>query len=183
MSPIEIPNWIPLFPLPNVVFFPKTYLPLHIFEPRYRQMVEESLQGDRIIGMILLKEGWEEDYNGNPPFYDTGTAGKIVRSQPLEDGTHDIILYGMTKFAVQQEDREKPYRRGRIRPIQEDLLEPIPAPLKEKLVDLAPRYHPKGKEELQTVLEMGLEDDALIATLCAGLPLTVLEKQFLLEAE
>ncbi|HZR47414.1 MAG TPA: LON peptidase substrate-binding domain-containing protein [Candidatus Manganitrophaceae bacterium] len=72
MSKIQVPEWIPIFPLPNVVFFPKTYLPLHIFEPRYCQMVEEALAAERVIGMVLLKEGWEKDYDQNPPVYEIG---------------------------------------------------------------------------------------------------------------
>ncbi|MBP8155219.1 MAG: LON peptidase substrate-binding domain-containing protein, partial [Nitrospira sp.] len=59
-----MPERIPLFPLPNVVFFPKTYLPLHVFEPRYRQMVADAAAGGQCIGMALLKEGWEEQYDG-----------------------------------------------------------------------------------------------------------------------
>ena len=55
---------IPIFPLPNVVLFPNMLLPLHIFEPRYREMVEDALNGEGLIGMALLKEGWQNDYYG-----------------------------------------------------------------------------------------------------------------------
>ena len=57
-----LPRHIPIFPLPNVVLFPNVFLPLHIFEPRYRDMVTEALGGDRLIGMVLLKPGWQADY-------------------------------------------------------------------------------------------------------------------------
>ncbi len=57
LEPIVIPSVIPLFPLPNVVFFPRTYLPLHVFESRYRQMVRDAAASHRMIGMVLLKEG------------------------------------------------------------------------------------------------------------------------------
>jgi len=60
---------LPLFPLPNVVLFPGVFLPLHIFEPRYKEMVADALAGDRIIGMALLRPGWEADYEGRPPIY------------------------------------------------------------------------------------------------------------------
>ena len=60
-----IPEVIPIFPLPNVVFLPDTYLPLHIFEPRYRDMIEDANQDGQCIGMVLLKAGWEDDYHGN----------------------------------------------------------------------------------------------------------------------
>ena len=62
-----LPTLLPIFPLPNVVLFPNVFLPLHIFEPRYRQMVAESLAGDRIIGMVLLQPGYEINYDGRPP--------------------------------------------------------------------------------------------------------------------
>src|SRR2546425_12267577 len=64
LAPIRIPSVIPLFPLPNVVFFPRTYLPLHIFESRYRRMVRDAASSHQMIGMVLLKEGWETDYEG-----------------------------------------------------------------------------------------------------------------------
>ena len=64
-----LPAIIPIFPLPNAVLFPGVFLPLHIFEPRYRAMVADALEGDRLIGMMLLKPGWESDYEGRPPVY------------------------------------------------------------------------------------------------------------------
>ena len=78
-----LPPSIPLFPLPNVVLFPNVFLPLHIFEPRYRTMVSDALEGDRIIGMVLLRSGYEADYEGRPPVYEVGCAGVITHSQPL----------------------------------------------------------------------------------------------------
>lgn len=184
MAKTQIPEWIPLFPLPNVVFFPKTYLPLHIFEPRYRRMVEEALAADRMIGMVLLKEGWEEEYDGHPPIYQIGSVGRIVRSKRLPDGEYDIILYGLKKFTIQGENFEKPYRQARIKIASEPVAQGIPSPLKQHIVKLSAQFNDKAShEEIQSILELGLEDDAFIATLAAGLPFTILEKQFLLEAE
>ena len=76
-----LPATIPLFPLPNVVLFPNVCLPLHIFEPRYREMVADALDGDRIIGMVLLRPGWEGEYEGRPPIYDVGCAGLITHAE------------------------------------------------------------------------------------------------------
>src|SRR4029453_2152934 len=81
-----LPPTIPIFPLPNVVLFPSVFLPLHIFEPRYREMVGEALAGDRIIGMALLRPGWEGDYEGRPPIYPVGCAGFITFSEQHSDG-------------------------------------------------------------------------------------------------
>src|SRR5512146_486046 len=94
-APFPIPDRLPVFPLPNVVFFPKTYLPLHIFEPRYRQMVADATAGGQCIAMALLKEGWESDYYGNPSIYPIVCAGRLVSVQPLPDGRSNILLQGL----------------------------------------------------------------------------------------
>ena len=62
-------DFLPLFPLPNVVLFPNVFLPLHVFEPRYREMVADAVASDRMIGIVLLRPGWEDDYDGRPPIY------------------------------------------------------------------------------------------------------------------
>src|SRR5579884_259515 len=185
MKKIQIPEWVPLFPLPNVVFFPKTYLPLHVFEPRYREMVQDTMEGDRIIGMALLKEGWEIDYDRNPPIHSIGSIGEIVRSQRQDDGRYNILLYGLKKYRVREENFLRSYRQARIEIIEESEINVLPAAIKERLVEQMMRYGRKmpGGDALESILEMGLDDDVLVATLSAGLPLTILEKQFLLESE
>src|SRR5919201_3320379 len=110
---------LPIFPLPNVVLFPNVFLPLHIFEPRYRAMLADALEGDRIIGMTLLRPGYEANYEGRPVIYDIGCAGVITHSQPLADGRYDIVLRGIEKFSVRSEDQSKPYRIGHVEPISE----------------------------------------------------------------
>ncbi|HXX93988.1 MAG TPA: LON peptidase substrate-binding domain-containing protein, partial [Planctomycetota bacterium] len=72
---------LPLFPLPNVVLFPHAFLPLHIFEPRYRSMTRGALEGERLIGMALLKPGWEGDYYGNPDVHEVIGVGKIIEEE------------------------------------------------------------------------------------------------------
>ncbi len=69
---------LPLFPLPNVVLFPGVGLPLHIFEPRYRAMVADALEGERRIGMVLLQPGWEPAYQARPRIYPIGCSGVIA---------------------------------------------------------------------------------------------------------
>src|SRR5690349_21911407 len=81
-----LPPTIPIFPLPNVVLFPNVFLPLHIFESRYREMVKDALASDRIIGMVLLQPGYEANYEGRPRVYPVGCAGVITHSEPLPDG-------------------------------------------------------------------------------------------------
>ena len=79
------PASLPLFPLPSVVLFPNVFLPLHIFEARYRQMVTEALAGDRLIGMTLLKPGFEAHYDEQPPVYAVGCSG-LIRSEERRVG-------------------------------------------------------------------------------------------------
>ena len=85
---------LPLFPLPNVVLFPNVFLPLHIFEPRYRAMVADAIAGDRMIGMVLLRPGWEHDYEGRPPVFAVGCSGVITHVEQLADGRYNIVLRG-----------------------------------------------------------------------------------------
>src|SRR5204863_9636969 len=85
-----------LFPLPNVVLFPHVVQPLHIFEPRYRQMTADALAGDQLIAPALLRPGWEGDYEGRPATYPVVCVGKIVSEQQLPDGRFNILLRGLS---------------------------------------------------------------------------------------
>jgi Lon protease-like protein len=110
---------LPLFPLPNVVHFPSTDLRLHIFEPRYRQLIED-LRGrperDRLIGMVLLKPGWEYARDDSPEVYLPGTAGLLVEHEYLEDGRSNIVLRGQYRFQIDREFPSHPYRQAIVLP-------------------------------------------------------------------
>src|ERR1043165_2137413 len=82
---------IPLFPLPDVVLFPNVERPLLIYEPRYREMVADALKGDRMIGMVRLRPGFEKDYEGRPPIDAVGCVGIIQQSEQLPDGRYIIL--------------------------------------------------------------------------------------------
>jgi uncharacterized protein len=101
---------IPIFPLPNVVFFPHATLGLHIFEPRYRQMTEEALTSDRFLAVALLRPGWEQDYYGSPPVHEIACAGSIEEYQRLPDGRFNIRLRGLSRIRILRFIRETPYR-------------------------------------------------------------------------
>src|SRR5438309_10548348 len=89
---------LPLFPLPNVVLFPNVFLPLHIFEPRYREMVADAIGSDRLIGMVLLRPGWESNQDGRPPVYPIGCSGLITHVERVPDGRYNIVLRGVERF-------------------------------------------------------------------------------------
>ena len=102
---------IPIFPLPNVVFFPHTLLPLHVFEPRYRQMLADCLAGERRLAVVLLKPGWEEDYYGRPAVHAVAGAGEIIQFEMLPDGRSDIVLGGLGRIVIEGEvPSPNPYR-------------------------------------------------------------------------
>ena len=114
---------IPIFPLPKVVLFPSVFLPLHVFESRYREMVHDALGGDRMIGMALLKPGWEDDYEGSPGVYPVGCAGLITHVERLAEGEYNIILRGLEKFRIVQEEPGRSYRRAHVETLLEVLSE------------------------------------------------------------
>src|ERR1700675_1270588 len=96
---------LPLFPLPTVVLFPNVFLPLHVFEPRYREMVAHALAGDRMIGMVLLRPGWERDYEGRPAVFAVGCSGVMTPCERLTDGRYNIVLRGVERFRILEEDQ------------------------------------------------------------------------------
>lgn len=116
------PSTIPLFPLQDVMLFPHVRRPLHIFEPRYREMLAKALEGDRIIGMVMLRPGHEADYFGRPPIYSIGCAGVITDVEELPDGRYNIVLHGISKFRVKSEEQSRAYRLAEVEPIPETLL-------------------------------------------------------------
>ena len=118
-----LPSEIPIFPLPNVVLFPSALLPLHIFEPRYRAMVADALDGERLIGMVMLRPGWEPHYEKAPEVYPIGCAGFITHADQLPDGRYNIMLRGLEKFRILGERFARhgagKYRVARIEGIKE----------------------------------------------------------------
>src|SRR3954453_1383354 len=105
---------LPLFPLPNLVFFPETRLPLHVFEPRYRQLVSDVVSADKRFGIVLLRPGWEADYFGKPAIHLTGTIGEIEHVVSLDDGKFNIMVRGQGRFRVVGESAREPYRTARV---------------------------------------------------------------------
>ena len=179
-----LPPLIPIFPLPNVVLFPNVFLPLHIFEPRYREMVSDALAGDRIIGMVLLQPGHEKEYEGRPPVFPVGCAGVITHSEPLGDGRYNIVLRGLERFRIAGEDAGNTYRLAHI----EGLPEIVPDADRTEL-----RRH---RHRLEALLAVAIErtgkeprfppavpDEDLVNALAQYIELEPLERQALLERD
>ncbi len=172
---------LPLFPLPDTVLFPGMPLPLHIFEPRYRKMVQDALQTHKTIGMTLLKPGWEEDYEQRPPVYPVGCSGVIARDERLEDGRYNIVLRGQTRFRIVDEHEGEPYRLATVEnlpddPGRADVLDG----LRKKVLTTIARAA-EGPKSL--VLQGELPHDLLVNALSQSLGLRPVEKQSLLDCD
>jgi Lon protease-like protein len=177
---------IPLFPLPTVVLFPNVPLPLHIFEPRYRQMIAEALDGDRIIGMVLLRPGYESDYEGTPPIYPTGCSGLISDVDRLEDGRYNLVLRGLEKFSIQREELPavgRLYRSAVVKPIDESITASTRLALKLERQRLLHLLSQQFGGQLDERLSASMPDEDLINALAQYLEFDPLEKLALLERE
>ncbi len=177
-----IPDQIRIFPLSEVVLFPDTMLPLHIFEPRYRDLLADALAGDRTIGMVLIKDAEAEPF---PSVYSVGCAGTIVEHKPFSDGRSLVVLKGTVKFRIRRElDTGKSYRVVEAQSLHEgpppmDLVRSWRDDLCEGLRELVKAS--AGEEGMVDRLFGKLDLLAMTNSLCASLPLDVLEKQSLLE--
>ncbi len=174
---------LPLFPLPNVVLFPNVFLPLHIFEPRYREMVADAVASDRMIGMVLLRPGWEREYEGRPPVYTVGCSGVLTHVERMADGRYNLVLRGLERFRIVEEDHGRSYRRVSIEPLPEQRLSADDrAAIRNRRSKLESMLSPaveRAGGDYRTPSAMSDED--LVNALAQYLDLEVLEKQALLQ--
>jgi len=179
-----LPPTIPLFPLPNVVLFPNVFLPLHIFEPRYRALLADALAGDRIIGMSLLQPGFEAGYHGRPPVYKIGCAGVITHAERLPDGRSNVVLRGLEKFRLVAEDHSREYRMATVDALPETTSDEDRRALRQQ------------RQRLEALLVAAIErggadpkfppaiaDDDLVNALAQYLGFDAMERQALLERD
>lgn len=189
---MEEPDELAIFPLSSVVLFPGVQTPLHLFEPRYRQMAEETLAGERRIGMVTVPPEHVGAMAGDPPVYPVGCGGRIAQHQKLPDGRFNIVLEGRERFRIVAET-ERParrlYRVARIEP----LADPYPdeergrvGELRQRIValvgELVQRSDPERTRQLTPGLFEGVEDAAFVNSLCNAFAFPTEEKQGLLEA-
>lgn len=172
---------VPIFPLAGALLFPRTQLPLHIFEPRYRAMVRDALASDPMIAMVQPK-----DENDPPGLFEIGCLGRIVGSEELEDGRFNIVLEGIGRFRIAREaEVETPYRQvdaelgGFLDDVEPD---PLASIQRAEVEREAKRY----AEALGYVVDWDavgrLDDEMLVNGIAQIAPLDVGSKQALLEA-
>jgi Lon protease-like protein len=181
---MDLPAIIPLFPLPNVVLFPGVPLPLHIFEPRYRDMVRETAAAHEMIGMVLLRGEWQKQYEANPEVFAVGCAGRLVNVESLPDGRFNILLHGQREFSIRRHIFEKSFRQAEVswRTGRHEALDPARrAALKQLLGRFLGRDASTPAHRL--LQDESLSDEMLVNFFSYAIELEPLEKQGLLEAE
>ena len=179
-----LPPTLPLFPLPNVVLFPNVFLPLYIFEARYREMVAEALTGDRFIGMVLLRPGWEPHYEERPPVYPVGCAGLITFSEQHPDGRYNIVLRGFEKFRILDEDHSRSYRVAHVQSLPEDLSAEDRDIVRDERRRLEALLVPQPTGRgVDPKMPPSMGDEDLVNALAQYLDLEAVEKQALLERD
>jgi Lon protease-like protein len=184
--PDDFDGTVRLFPLPNLVLFPRLAQPLHIFEPRYRQMTAEALATDRLIAMALLTQADEPSTIGPPSIHPTVCIGRILQDQKLEDGRYNLLLHGLARARVIEEvPTDKLYRTARVA-----LVEEVPPAgdeeegLRRRLAERASpffAYHPGASGQLQQLIESPISLGGLCDIFAFALPVDVQGKQRLLD--
>lgn len=184
---------IPIFPLSNVVLFPQIQTPLHLFEPRYRQMVDQALAGERQIGMVAVPPEHVDEMGGDPPLYPIGCAGVIAQSQRLPDGRYNVVLAGTQRFRIEHEASRPEARLYRVAEVEllddpfSDTEQERVARLRDRIVALVHSLVERTNAERATIVTpdvfSGVDDVTFVNSLSNALAFVTPEKQGLLEAE
>jgi uncharacterized protein len=184
--PIAFDGVARLFPLGNVVLFPRVTLPLHIFEPRYREMTADALKGNRLITMVLLRPGFDAEYEQRPSLYPVACLGKILADQQTEDGRYNILLRGLKRVRIVNElPSSKLYREARVELLEDN--NALPGESQGRLDELARRVAGwltalgLPPEDTVKLLKSDMPLAALCDILSFALPLDIAFKQRMLE--
>lgn len=180
---------VPIFPLPNVVFFPGTKLPLHIFEPRYRQMLLDVHKGEGLLSVVLLDRSrkLEPGEAKNPPVYPVAGLGRLTRVERLPNGFFNIDLFGLSRVRILEElETEKPYRVARVKTVRDELSEATEARGEEMLQRAFDAFNKVLRKYSQFPGEFltrfrGLPVGMLLDILAHHVPCGSVEKQLFLE--
>jgi Lon protease-like protein len=176
-----------LFPLPNLVLFPHVMQPLHIFEPRYRDLLENALHDDRLIAMATLTPGWEKDYEGRPPLYSMACLGQIVTHHRLVDGTYNVLLLGLQRAKLVQELKPAHlFREARVE-LCDDRYHPcsllhhksLHEKLRNAILRILPMF-PEVQEQLDQLLDQDVPLGILTDVISFMLDIDLAHKQALL---
>ena len=188
----ELIEILPLFPLANVVLFPQLRVPLYIFEPRYRQMIEAALAGNARIGMVTVVPDQLDNMAGDPEIFPVGCAGQIESCSQRGDGTYDIALAGVARFRIENElERleDQLFRRANTTILIDDTtdsdvneIDGLRARVHERYGRLIARMAPQYLEQLESHDFSEISDTVYANTISVSLDIDSIEKQSLLEA-
>jgi len=172
---------VPLFPLPGAILFPRSQLPLHIFEPRYRQMVRDAVEG---AGRIAMIQPHRLDDDNRAPLYAVGCVGELVGLEELEDGRFNIVLLGSNRFRlIREEEPEEPYRCAEVDIEAFDDEEPEPLSLAQRAE--VEREARRLGDAMGLAVDWNavnrLDDETLVNAIAQVAPFDVGAKQALLE--
>jgi len=182
----DLPKKIPIFPLSNFIIFPKTTVPLNIFEPRYIQMIDDSMKSNRYIGMIQPKKSGDLK---KPDLHKVGCIGKITSFNETEDGRYLIVLNGVCRYEVINEiSSDKLYRECEIefKNFSKDLIEQKEKIKFEELKQIFDKLKNLFEQQGYQINWKDLENQSVeqtINTLSMASPFTLEEKQILLDTE
>lgn len=184
---------IPIFPLENVVLYPRVQVPLHIFEPRYRQMTRDALAGDRTIGMVVVRPANRDEMREDPPVFEIGCAGEIQRADELPGGRFNIVLSATTRFAIEHEEPregERLYRVAHVRPLDDVFAEddrPLVSELRGEAHELMRKLltivAPNRVELFEQQPIVQVDDETFVNALSQSIDFTPPEKQALIESD
>ena len=173
---------VPIFPLAGAILFPRAQLPLHIFEPRYRSMVRDALDGDQLIAMVQPRGGKEP-----ADLFEVGCIGTILQSEELADGRFNIVLEGLSRFRIAREaEVETAYRQvdaDRSGFEDDDDPEPLASVQRAELERESRRYADALGYAVDWEAVSRLDDEMLVNGISQIVPLDVSSKQALLEAD
>ncbi|HEY0254279.1 MAG TPA: LON peptidase substrate-binding domain-containing protein [Kofleriaceae bacterium] len=165
---------LPIFPLPNCVLLPGGLLPLHVFEPRYRELTRDCLAGHHYMGIARLRPGYEQTYYGQPPVYERFGVGKIICSEELPDGRFALLLRGVARVELERElPNERSYRRVQARMLSDVEHDPDQAhghhrqlvSLCDRLAEVIEAGGPQLRELARSFDDPGMCADAIAAAL------------------
>lgn len=173
-----------LFPLPNFVLMPHVVKPLHVFEPRYREMTRDALAGDHLITLVLLKPDWESEYEGRPAVHDVGCLARIINSEELPDGRFNILVRGECRLRVDEEvTSDKLYRMAQGVLLPDEPHNNVPA-LRSLLEDAVNSWLEPSSSQLDQIKMLfrgGMELGTLCDVMAFAMPIATDAKQALLE--
>lgn len=177
-----------LFPLPNLVLFPGVIQPLHIFEARYRQLLEDALLNDELIAMALMKPGWQDGLRDEPEVFQTVCIGRVITHTRTEDGRYNLLLNGITRAKIIREiSSDRQYRMAEVNVVNDIIdatnpdLEQLQIDLKRNFAELCRNDLSIDAESIENLLTQEMPLGKLVDLISFSLDTSPLDKQLVLD--